>query len=79
MPFVVTSCAFKIHRASGRWPMLVSIIRFSRHKFRTQYYYETCHFKNQASVALNLLVSLFVVSLRVVAETRHSPGEFQMT
>ena len=48
--------------------MLVSIIRFSRHKFRTQYYYETCHLKNQASVALNLLVSLFVVSLRVVAE-----------
>ena len=44
-------------------PVLISIIGlltwFSCHNSRTQYFNENRHFKNEASVALNLLVSLF--------------------
>ena len=36
--------------------------------FRTQHFYQNRHFKSKASVALNPLVSLLAVSLRVAAE-----------
>ena len=39
--------------------MLISILACCRHNFSMQYFYENGHFKNEASVALNPLVSLF--------------------
>ena len=36
----------------------VLICSFSRHNFRTQYFHENHHFKNETSVAPNPLVSL---------------------
>ena len=47
---------------------------FSRHNFRTQYFYESRYFKNQASVALNPLVSLFG---RLVARSGRISGNRQ--
>ena len=57
-----TSCAFKIHRASGPGrgkPVLISILACSLGFHARTPYYENRTFLNEASVALNPLVSLF--------------------
>ena len=65
MPFIVTSCASKVHRPSvpGRGkPVLICILACSLgfHAITSERgTYENRHFKNKASVALNPLLSLF--------------------
>ena len=61
MPFVVTSCAFKMHRASGPGRgmlVLICILACSLGFHAITSERGTRHFKNEASVALNPLVSL---------------------
>ena len=74
MPFVVTSCAFMTHRASRpsrSKPVLICILACSL-AFRaiTFELYENGLFKNEASVAMNPLVSLFCC---LVARSRRKP------
>ena len=48
MPFVVTSCAFKIHRASGRgggMPVLICILAFHAITFERSSYTKIAFFK----------------------------------
>ena len=66
MSFIVTSCAFKIHRVSGPGrgkPVLLCILACSLgfHAITLERSTSTkiAIFKNQASVEMNLLVSLF--------------------
>ena len=70
MPFVVTSCAFKIHRPSGGSrgkPVLICILVCSLT-------YENRLYKNGASVVMNPLVSLFCC---LVARSRRKRGNRQ--
>ena len=59
MPFVVTSSAPKVHRASGSGRGAYWLFRlFSRHISRTQSFQENHPFSFQVRVALKALVSL---------------------
>ena len=77
MPFVVTSCAFKMHRARGPGlgkPVLICILACSLafHAITSERgtFMKIHHFKNEASVALNPhWCRFFTGLLRVVAET----------
>ena len=64
MPFVVTSCAFKIHRASGRGggkPVLICILACSLAiTFERSSYTKIAFYKMEASVAMNPLVSVLL-------------------
>ena len=78
MPSIVTSCAFKIHRASGHGrgkPVLIGILACSLafHAITLEHssYTKITPFKNEASVAMSPLVSLFCC---LVARSRRKRG-----